>query len=217
MSSVDLTLQKRQPVVFVPYGRIAASGTSDVISGFLNANTVTLQVSAQSTNAIAAGTITVRFEHSDDDGSTWSTLHVFGPFQPGSHDEEVTVTGVNDTLRVTWTVTGTAAWRMNVTAVANASFIAGSGGGAGGATGPAGGALSGNYPNPSLAANAVTTTKIADAAVTDGKVAAANKDGIAAVPSLRTLGTGPQQAVAGNDSRLSNSRRGAATKTAETL
>jgi hypothetical protein len=34
--------------------------------------------------------------------------------------------------------------------------------------------------------------------VTDGQIAAANKDGAAGVPSLRTLGSGAQQAAAGN-------------------
>ena len=33
-----------------------------------------------------------------------------------------------------------------------------------------------------------------------------NKDGTAATPSLRTLGTGAQQVCAGNDARLSNAR-----------
>lgn len=38
--------------------------------------------------------------------------------------------------------------------------------------------------------------------VEDADVAAANKDGAAGTPSLRTLGTGAQQACAGNDARL---------------
>jgi hypothetical protein len=37
-------------------------------------------------------------------------------------------------------------------------------------TGPAGGALTGNYPNPSLAPNAITTASLADGAVTPSKL-----------------------------------------------
>lgn len=47
---------------------------------------------------------------------------------------------------------------------------------------------------------------IAALAVTDAKVATANKDGTAVTPSMRTLGTGATQATAGNDARLSDSR-----------
>jgi hypothetical protein len=53
-----------------------------------------------------------------------------------------------------------------------------------------------------LAAEAVETSKITEGAVTAAKVAAANKDGTTATPSMRTLGTGAQQAAAGNDNRL---------------
>lgn len=76
--------------------------------------------------------------------------------------------------------------------------------------------MTGTYPNPTIAAGAVTTAKIANGAVTtakiaalavtDAQVAAANKDGVAATLSMRTLGTGAQQAAAGNDARLSNAR-----------
>lgn len=52
----------------------------------------------------------------------------------------------------------------------------------------AGGALSGNYPNPGLANNYIT----------EGKIADTNKDGESNVPSMRTLGTGVHQAAAGD-------------------
>jgi len=53
---------------------------------------------------------------------------------------------------------------------------------------------------------AVTAGKIANGTITDTQVASANKDGTTSTPSLRTLGTGAQQAAPGNDSRLSDTR-----------
>lgn len=47
---------------------------------------------------------------------------------------------------------------------------------------------------------------VVDGSITHTHVAAANIDGIAGTASLRTLGTGAQQACAGDDARLSNER-----------
>lgn len=46
--------------------------------------------------------------------------------------------------------------------------------------------------------DAVTSAKVLDGTLTDADVAAANIDGTAGTPSLRTLGSGAQQALAGN-------------------
>jgi hypothetical protein len=66
--------------------------------------------------------------------------------------------------------------------------------------------VDGTIATADVADSAITSAKIADGTITDTDVAAANKDGVAATASLRTLGTGSTQAAAGNDSRLSDSR-----------
>lgn len=65
----------------------------------------------------------------------------------------------------------------------------------------AGGDLSGTLSNLQIVASAVGTTEIADLAVTDAKVAAANKDGAAGTPSMRTLAFTTGTAMPG-DARL---------------
>jgi hypothetical protein len=62
--------------------------------------------------------------------------------------------------------------------------------------------LSGTIADTELADGAVTSAKILDGTIVHGDVATANKDGTAATPSMRTLGTGAAQACAGNDSRV---------------
>jgi len=56
--------------------------------------------------------------------------------------------------------------------------------------------------NKIASTNTVLQTLL-NGALDDTNVAAANKDGTAATPSMRTIGTGATQACAGNDARLS--------------
>jgi len=87
-----------------------------------------------------------------------------------------------------------------IKAYENGSFqrLLGQSGGGGPPTGAAGGDLAGStYPNPIIANLVVTAAKIANATITDTQVAAANKDGSVGVASMRTLGLGALQALAG--------------------
>lgn len=63
-------------------------------------------------------------------------------------------------------------------------------------SGTAGGSLSGSYPNPGIATGAVGGSQIASSIL----------DPVGTTGGLRTLGTGTQQACAGDDSRLSDAR-----------
>jgi hypothetical protein len=51
-----------------------------------------------------------------------------------------------------------------------------------------------------------TTAKLANLVVTDAKVATANKDGVAATASMRTLGPGAQQAAGGTHTHAANTQ-----------
>jgi Repeat of unknown function (DUF5907) len=55
-------------------------------------------------------------------------------------------------------------------------------------------------------AGTATSPQIAAGVIVDADIAAANKDGVAATPSMRTLGIGAQQAAAGNDARFTDAR-----------
>jgi Collagen triple helix repeat (20 copies) len=71
---------------------------------------------------------------------------------------------------------------------------------------PAGGDLSGTYPDPTIAAGKVTSSHIFDGTIVAADLAGSLTDQVAGTASLRTLGTGATQAAAGNDARLSNAR-----------
>jgi hypothetical protein len=63
--------------------------------------------------------------------------------------------------------------------------------------------------NKNIIPGSLAGSDLATGTVTAANIAAANTDGTAATPSLRTLGTGAQQAAAGNDPRLAKGVVGA--------
>ncbi len=75
----------------------------------------------------------------------------------------------------------------------------------------AGNTLDVNVDGSTLEINA-DVLRVKALGITDAQVAAANKDGAAGTPSFRTLGTGSQQAAAGNDGRLADTRVPAASQ-----
>lgn len=98
-----------------------------------------------------------------------------------------------------WVCTVNSGGTLGTTAVSFSQF-------SGAGTYSAGSGLTLTGTSFSIGTGQVTGTMILDGTITDVDVASANKDGTAATPSLRTLGTGSTQAAAGNDSRLSDSR-----------
>lgn len=68
-----------------------------------------------------------------------------------------------------------------------------------------------------MAVTRIDTQLVLDGTLTDSDVNAANLDGVAGTPSMRTLGTGAQQACAGNDARLSDDRTASGLRTATTI
>jgi hypothetical protein len=104
-----------------------------------------------------------------------------------------------------WVMTTDAPIVVNTTALAWTQFAsAGDIVGGAGLT-KTGNTLDVNVDGATLEINA-DTLRVKALGITDSHIAAANKDGAVGTPSLRTLGTGAQQATAGNDGRLSDTR-----------
>jgi hypothetical protein len=104
-----------------------------------------------------------------------------------------------------WVMTTDAPVVVNTTAMSWSQFAGAGDVVAGSGLTKTGNTLDVNVDNSTLEINA-DTLRVKALGITDSHVAAANKDGLVGTPSLRTLGTGSQQAAAGNDGRLSDTR-----------
>ena len=107
-----------------------------------------------------------------------------------------------DTL---WVMTTDAPIVVNTTALTWTQFSSSGAISAGNGLSKTGNTLDVNVDDATIEINA-DILRVKALGITDAHVAAANKDGVVGTPSLRTLGTGSQQACAGNDGRLSDTR-----------
>jgi hypothetical protein len=107
-----------------------------------------------------------------------------------------------DTL---WVMTTDAPIVVNTTPLTWTQFSSSGAISAGNGLSKTGNTLDVNVDDSTIEINA-DTLRVKALGITDAHVAAANKDGLVGVPSMRTLGTGSQQACAGNDGRLSDTR-----------
>lgn len=113
-----------------------------------------------------------------------------------------------DTL---WTLTTDAPITVGTTALTWTQFNSAGDIVAGNGLSKSGNTLDVNVDGSTLEINA-DAVRVKALGITDGHVAAANKDGVAGTFSMRTLGTGSLQACAGNDGRLSDTRVPAASQ-----
>ena len=113
-----------------------------------------------------------------------------------------------DTL---WVMTTNAAITVGTTALTWTQFASAADIVGGNGLTKTGNTLDVNVDGSTLEINA-DTLRVKALGITDAHVAAANKDGVVGTASLRTLGTGSQQAAAGNDGRLSDTRVPAASQ-----
>jgi hypothetical protein len=185
-AAVSTVMVSISPTVVAVLGQIQAA--SAAISGLLSAGSIS------SSTTIAAGT----------DLTASGQLGVNGP------------AAMNDTLSVAGKLTGSADVQgvrlvASVADGATAPFVISSA--QAGVASPNLRAATAvvadaatNATNATNAGTAGTANALAAGVLTDAMVAAANKDGAATTPSLRTLGTGAAQAAAGNHTHVANAQ-----------